>query len=354
MTPWKRDVYTRRRAVCLWLAVLLSLCLTCFVGCSDQIYDPTQGSLSLIEGNQTREPQTGSSGGDESLRLEIRTEAPTGSVIQIPTTDPFENAEHIMRVDFLNVGNADAILLRMDDTVILVDTGESGDYHIISQKLKACGIGRIDHLIISHYDNDHIGTAAQILADYEVVNVYMPEYVRDSSLYRHMMSTLDVLEGKTTVHRLTEDMNLSLPYGRVWINPTALYEPGKILGSDNSHSLEENNYSLITSVRFGDIELLLTGDAERERMAEFASLEEVASWDYDLIKTPHHGGYDKALGEFIRNTAPRYCTVCAGDESVVDSSLVTAMRSVGSAAYYTYDGEIHFTTDGESMVMSRN
>ncbi len=354
MIPWKRDAYTPRRAVCLGLAVLLSLCLVSFVGCSDEIYDPTPGSLSLNEGNQTREPQTGSSGGDESLRLEIRTEAPTGSVIQIPTTDPFENAEHIMRVDFLNVGNADAILIRMDDTVILVDTGESGDYQTVSQKLKACDIGHIDHLIISHYDNDHIGTMAQILEDYSVGNVYMPEYIRDSSLYRRMMSSLEVLEGKTAVHRLTEDVRLSLPYGTVWINPTALYEPGKILGSDNSHALEENNYSLITSIRFGEIELLLTGDAERERMEEFSALAETASWNYDLIKTPHHGGYDKALGEFIRDTAPRYCAVCVGDESVVDSSLITAMRSVGSAAYYTYDGEIHFTTDGVSMVMSRN
>ncbi len=349
MIPWKRNAYTPRRAVCLGLAALLSVCLVSLLGCSDQIYDPTQGSLSLNEGGVTRDPQDGEGTGN----LEIVTEAPTGSVIQIPTTDPFENAAHVMRVDFLNVGNADAILLRMDDTVILVDAGESDDYHTITTKLNACGIRRIDHFIISHYDNDHIGTASQILQNYEVGNVYMPEYVRDSSLYKQMKSTLDVLEGKTAVHRLTEDVHIEMPYGRVWINPTALYEPGATLGSDNSHALEENNYSLITSVRFGDIDLLLTGDAERERMEEFAALAETASWDYDLIKTPHHGGYDKALGEFIRNATPRYCTVCVGDGSLVDFSLVTAMRSVGAAAYYTYDGEIHFTTDGVSMVMSR-
>jgi len=318
---------------------------------SGEIYDPTPGSLSLNEG-VSREPQDG----DQTGQLEIRTEAPTGSVIQIPTGDPFENADHIMRVDFLNVGNADAILLRLDDTVILVDAGESDDYHTISTKLDGYGIERIDYFIISHYDNDHIGTAAQILQNYEVGTLYMPDYVRKSSLYDRMMSTLKVLGSKVTVHRLAkaEDADISLPHGRVWINSTALYEPGAVLGSDNSHDLEENNYSLITSVRFGDIDLLLTGDAERERMAEFAALEETARWDYDLIKTPHHGGYDKALGEFIRNASPRYCTVCVGDESLVDFELKTAMRSVGAAAYYTYDGEIRFATDGTGMTVQQN
>ena len=347
-------MYTRRSAACLCLAVVLSLCLGSLMGCSTVTPEVPQVSLSLHEGTQTREPQSTQGSGADTTVLEIITEAPTGSVIQIPTTDPFENAEHILRMDVLSVGNADAILLRMDDVVILVDAGERDDYRTIAAKLDSCGIRRIDHFIISHYDNDHIGTAAQVLQDYEVGNVYMPEYVRDSSLYRQMMNALNGLSGKTAVYRLTQDMRLALPYGEVWINATALYTPGMTLGSDDSHSLEENNYSLMTSVRFGDIDLLLAGDAERERMEEFAALTETASWDYDLIKTPHHGSYDKALGEFIRSVSPRYCTVCVADDSLVDSSLVTAMRSVGAAAYYTYDGEIHFTTDGVSMVVSRN
>lgn len=348
MIPRKRNAYFIRRAACLGLAALLFLCLMSLVGCDDAFFAPTQGSLSLNEG-ESRAPQEGIGTGN----LEIVTDTPTGDVIQIPIVDPFENADHVMRVDFLNVGNADAILIRMDGTVILVDAGERDDYHAVSTKLNACGIKRIDHFIITHYDNDHIGTAAQILMDYEVLNVYMPEYVRDSSLYRQMKGMLDALADRVTTHRLTEDMVLSMPHGQIWINPTALYTPGVTLGSDGSHSLEENNYSLITSVRFGEIDLLLTGDAERERMAEFAALEKAADWDYDLIKTPHHGSYDKALGEFIRNAKPRYCAICVGDDSLVEDSLVTVMRSVGAAAYYTCDGELHFATDGVSMVMSR-
>ena len=331
----------RWRLLCLCSAILLLfLC-----ACSDQIYDPGgEGDLTIRPGGP----------GNSNGVIELPTEPVTGGVIQMPATDPFAGSSHVLRADFLNTGNSDVILLRLDDTVILVDTGETDDFSALRGMLMEYGIDAVDHLIITHYDNDHIGTVSQLLQEFTVRSMYMPAYIRDSSLYRRMMSTLEVVGGGVSVHRVTEDIHVQLEYGRLWINPTALYEHEQTLGSDQSHALEENNYSLITSVAFGDVQLLLTGDAERERMEEFAALSERANWSYDLIKMPHHGSYDKALGDFLRDSKPRYCTVCVGSESLVDASLVTAMRSVGSAAYYTHEGSIHFATDGHSMTMTQD
>ena len=123
------------RGVCLLLtAVLLSLCLFGLAACSDEVYDPTQDTLILNEG-------TGQITGNGNL--ELPTEPPTGSVIEIPNTDPFEGAPHVLRADFLNTGNSDAILIRMDETVILVDTGEADDYPAISRKLTEYGITKL-------------------------------------------------------------------------------------------------------------------------------------------------------------------------------------------------------------------
>ena len=335
------------RGVCLLLtAVLLSLCLLSFAACSDEVYDPTQDTLILNEGTGTR--------GDGNSNLELPTEPPTGSVIQMPTVDPFENSPHVLRADFLDTGNSDAILIRMDDTVILMDTGESDDYPAISRKLTEYGITEIDYLIISHYDNDHIGTMSQILQHYTVKNVYMPDYVRDSSLYRRMMTALDATPG-VAVHRPTEDVRIDLPYGRLWINPTKLYEPGVTLGSDEEHALEENNYSLITSVYFGDVSILLAGDAEQDRLVEFMGLLDEED-TYDMIKIPHHGGYDKAVRDLIHMSKGRlrYCVVHAGSESLVDASLETAMFSSGAASKFTFNGDLAFSTDGSAMVMTQD
>ena len=316
--------------------LVMALLLLCLVGCSDEIYDPTQETLILEEG-------TGK---------DIPTEAPTGSVLEIPNADPFENAPHMLRADFLNTGDSDVILIRMDDTVILVDAGESDDYPTISRRLTEYGISTIDYFIISHYDNDHIGAAAQILQSYAVKTVYMPDYRRDSSLYRRMTAVLEGLP-EVAVHRITEDVRVDLPYGSLWINPTGLYEAGVTLGSDDSHSLEENNYSLITSLYFGDISVLLAGDAEQERITEFMEAVD-GELSYDVIKIPHHGGYDKALGSLLRkNTGLRYCMVHVGEESLAEASLITAIRSSGAASRFTCNGDISFATDGVSMTVNQ-
>jgi hypothetical protein len=79
--------------------------------------------------------------------------------------------------------------------------------------------------------------------------------------------------------------------------------------------------------------------------------EEIA---YDVIKIPHHGGYDKALGDLLRaNKGLRYCMVHAGNKALVEAPLITAMRASGAAAKFTYDGDIAFATDGVSMVLNQ-
>ncbi len=335
-----RSFHIRRGVVALMAAVVfLSLCLT---ACSDQVLDPGKDTLSIVDG-------TGAWG--------LVTEPSTGGQLNITPTDPFANAAHVLRVDFLNVDNADAILLRTEDAVILVDTGEADDYGAISGKLSEYGITAIDHLIITHYDNDHIGTATQILQNYTVRHVYMPDYVRDSRLYRSLVDRLDVMtaNGEITVRRLTEAARIELANGSLTIYPTALYAHGQTLGSDDSHALEENNYSLITAVEFGDIRLLLAGDAEHDRITEFMATLPEGGTNFDLVKIPHHGAYDKSLGDLLRAAKGeiRYCVVSVGSADLVEASLVTAMRSAAAGAYYTYNGDIRFATDGATMTVEQ-
>ncbi len=337
--------------LCFLVVVTVTLTAVYLSSCSDQVLYTGTDTLSVVEGTGMRPPVGGTGA------LGLVTEAPTGGSISIqPSGDPYENAAHVMRVDFLNVGDADAILVRADDTVILVDTGETNDYQKITSTLSNYGIQAIDHLIITHYDNDHIGTAAQLLKDYPVRHVYMPDYIRDSRLYRSLADVLGILSesGQITVSRLTEDAEIELANGRVHMNPTHLYAPGAILGSDDSHSMEENNYSLITTITFGDVRLLLAGDAEGDRMAEFAASQPVGI-AYNILKIPHHGRYDKELGDFLRAAKGdlRYCMVSVGDEDLVEASLVTAMRSAGAGVYYTYNGDIRLATDGMSMIVEQ-
>ena len=194
-------------AVCLLAIALLSVCLG---GCSGEVYSPNGEALTLPP---------------------AVTEDPSGGSRPSSSNRPYEDAPHVLRADFLKTGKSDAILLQADGTVILVDTGDADDFSTISKCLREYGITEIDYLIITHFDNDHIGSAATVLQNYGVKTVFLPDYIRDSSLYRRMMDALELLP-EVEVRRVTETITLEVGIGRVEIQPTALYEGGLTLGKD--------------------------------------------------------------------------------------------------------------------------
>ena len=331
-TTLRRHGWPWRGAVCLLAAI--ALLLLCGSGCSGQVREPDRETL--------------------TLPTAVTEEDGSGDVLVLPEAAPYADSPHVLRADFLETGKSDAILLRADGMVILVDTGETDDYGVISRCLQEYGITVIDYLVITHFDNDHIGSATGILQNYRVKTVFLPDYVRDSSLYRRMMEMLELLPD-TAVCRVTREVSVELSMGRMVIQPTALYEGGLTLGKDGAHAdVEENNFSLITSVHFGQRSILLMGDAEKDRIGEFSdTLGEDAR--YDLIKIPHHGDSNKALRELLLRCSGglRYCVVHVAEQADVDSSLVTAIRGAGAEALYTYDGRIRFATDGESITVLR-
>lgn len=210
MRPKKRTL----KAVCLFLSLLLA----CggLMSCSNEYLNPdgTVGTRGDGQSN-TEAPTESVSVGSGNLVLE--TEPQTGGSLVIGGQDPeemFKDSPHVMHAEFLKTGESDSILIRMDNTVVLVDTADSDDYSALKAKLTEHSITTIDYLIISHFDNDHIGAAAGIIKDFNVTNMYIPDYVRDSGLYRSMMSAVEAKGEGITLHRVTEDVEITLDYGR--------------------------------------------------------------------------------------------------------------------------------------------
>ena len=94
--------------------------------------------------------------------------------------DVLPDAKSSLSVDFLQTGKSDAMILRIDGKVILIDTGDSDDYKKISGYLDSYGINTVDAMIITHFDNDHVGTASKIVEDYSVNKFYEHDYISDS------------------------------------------------------------------------------------------------------------------------------------------------------------------------------
>ena len=118
------------------------------------------------------------------------------------------------KITFFNVGKADAILIQDKNTNIIIDTGteESCDYFL--EGLKKLNIKEIDCLILSHFDQDHVGGAAKLLTTYDVKQIYQTYLVKTSKTYLIVASNFE------------REIPLLKEYVSGKIVPSLLYEIG--------------------------------------------------------------------------------------------------------------------------------
>lgn len=263
-------------------------------------------------------------------------------------TDDFTG--EILYGDVLQTGKSDCIVFRFAGQTLMVDTAELNDYEDISAFLKQNGIDKIDHLIITHFDNDHVGSAGPIIRNFNVGKVYLPAYTRVSDYYSSMMAALNRTGCETEVCRVTSDLTFAIGDVSVTVNPTHLYDSESevvIDRDDESIDAEENNFSLITRIAYGQKAILLTGDAEDERLAEYLGLcsdSDTLSCRCDVMKLPHHGGYEANLAKLISRSGMTHGIICAGSARDVDDRLDVALKTC--ITYTTYSGHVSFRTDG--------
>ncbi len=318
----------------IWKIISALLCMLLVLSisaCSGEVLDqgPQQGTGQLGTGAIGT---TGQSGGH------------AGS---LNPGDAFANAEHMLTMRVLKTGKSDCMLIKLDQTVIMIDTADADDYGEISDTLESLGIARIDYLILTHFDNDHIGSAAKIIEDFEVAEVYMPNYVRDSGLYRSLLSSLQENEARTKVHKLNDDTTVPLPVGSMWINVSRVYPE---LSHEDPIPVDsmDNDLSLICGLSLGDFTALLMGDAEKARCEDFLAQTQYAG-QYDFIKLPHHGSHNKALRDLLTTCGVKYGVICSDALANIEMEVVNLMRNLDALTYYSYNGDLTVRTDGKNV-----
>lgn len=240
-----------------------------------------------------------------------------------------------LTVRLLNTGKSDAILIYTADATLLIDTADADDCEAIKNALNEAGREQIDLLILTHYDSDHVGSAAEIVRSYEVKALIGPDYFRDSDEMKALSKAMSAK--KLTFDRLTEDTEYTFGDLTLSVSVPLLknYE-------------DKNDFSLITTLSYGKTKLLFLGDAHKVRLAEFYPAAESA---YDFVKIPHHGDYTKELGKLFTQSSFSYAAIC---ESEPEDTALTAMLQNYSVTFYrTYEGDITVTSDGEKISMKQ-
>ena len=246
-----------------------------------------------------------------------------------------------LEVVFLEAGKADAIVLMTEKSTVLIDTGKNKMGDEIVSYLQSRGIERLEIMIITHFDKDHVGGADKVLEAFPVDMVYEPNYDSDSNQFLQYKEAL-LNAPETGLLSLAQNIAFELDGVQYFIDVANR----NYYGED-----EENDFSLVTSAQYGQIRFLFAGDAENDRLGE---LLQEGDLTHDVLKIPHHGVAEELSATFFQAVNPRYAVITSDEKNLEDASVVYALETQGTEVYLTRQGAITFTTDGANIFIRQN
>ena len=236
---------------------------------------------------------------------------------------------------FLDVGKADAILLYNGEMAALIDAGENDDGDAVVEAIRARGIERLDLMIITHFDKDHVGGADKVLEQIEVARVLEPDYEKDSKQVRQYREALAA--AGVEAEALTENVEFTLGGCSFAIDVANKADYGED---------EENDFSLVVRLTHGNVRFLFAGDAENARLAELLDEGDLAS---DVLKVPHHGRYADLSAVFFAAVSPQYAVITSDEDDPEDPETVRALEAAGAQVLFTREGTVTLVSDGEGV-----
>lgn len=246
-----------------------------------------------------------------------------------------------MEVHVLDVGQGLSVWIRSGDSCLLYDGGNESASSFVVSHLQRHGVERLDYVVASHYDSDHLSGIVGTLNAFPTETLLAPGYEADTPIYQ---SFLDMTEEK--------QLSPALPV------PGAEYTLGdgcfEILAPLGTGYEDENDYSIVLKVSIGGQSLLLTGDASRASEQEMLSLGN--ELDSDVLVIGHHGSSGSTQEEFLDAVSPDYTIVSCGlgnDYGHPAQRVVTLLSDYRIPLYRTdVQGTIDFVMMPEEILFS--
>lgn len=237
--------------------------------------------------------------------------------------------EDILRIYYLNVGQADSTLVINNGETMLIDGGNEADSPLIIQYIKRLGISKIDYIIATHPDSDHIAGLDKIILAFDVGCVYMPITNKSN---KEMNELYNAIEDKNVIHPNVSDY--------FYLGNSKC----TILNSGDTSKVSDNNSSIVLQLDYGETNCLFMGDAE-------SAVEENVNWnDIDILKVSHHGSKDATSLTFLEKVKPEYSIISVGKDNSHNhpsNETLSNLNAVNSTIYRTDEnGTIILTSDG--------
>ncbi len=222
----------------------------------------------------------------------------------------------------MDVGQGQCIVLRSGGQTALIDCGgdagdENGDS--VAKKLLSQGETKVDAVILTHFDQDHVCGLEQLMKRLDVVRLYVPD-IQQGEESRETVLYLAQKEGAEVVF-ITVHTELTL--GNYCIN---LYPP-----SDR----EVKNASLAALLSLEEYDILVTGDMTSDQERKL-----LAKYDFpdiEVLFAGHHGSKYSTCAELLETTAPETVIICVGENTYghPTAEVLARIEAIGAEVYRT-------------------
>lgn len=243
-----------------------------------------------------------------------------------------------LTVHYIDVGQADAILVECDGEAMMIDGGNTADSSLVVSYLKKCNVEKLKYVVGTHAHEDHIGGLAGVLSQFETERVFCSQDSYKSKAFSNFKKYAEADGRKIEIPKAGDMLTLG---------GSELEIVGPVNKSD-----ELNNRSIVIQLTYGDTDFLFQGDAEREEEKDITEKFDVTA---DVLKVGHHGSETSSSYVYLRETMPRYTIISVGEGNTYGhphTETLSRLNDLGAEIYRTDEnGTVTVHSDGKNITV---
>ena len=242
-------------------------------------------------------------------------------------------------IKFIDVGQGEAILIALPKKTMLIDAGPTGSAPKIAQVLQELGRNKIDYLVATHPDEDHIGGMADVISNTQIGTIYAPNKTNNTATYRKFLTAIQ-----------NNNLQITLAEAGTIIDQTDSYKLEILWPTKDANFPDTNDYSIIIKLTVGNKTFLFTGDAPTSAILDSNP------GHIDVLKLSHHGSRTGTTEQLVHKLSPTYAVLSYAVDNPYGhpmQSVLNALRKHSVEVWGTgANGTITITCDGTNIDIS--
>lgn len=205
-----------------------------------------------------------------------------------------------LKIHFIDVGQADSILISLNDSSMLIDAGNNADGDLVVDYIKDQGIKKLDYIIGTHPHEDHIGGLDNVIYNFKIDKVLMPKASTSTKTFEDV---LDAISSK----------NLSVTTPKIGDTYSLNDAKFTILSCKNEDTKDLNSASIVIRLEYEEQNYIFCGDAESDMENEM--IKSGLDLNSNVIKLGHHGSATSSSEKFIKAVNPEVAIITVGENN---------------------------------------